>query len=558
MDVRLPDGTVVTNVPEGISQAELMRRLGKSMPEESPGEKRRSRRDLANEYAGKDVGEMGALMRGLGGAKGAFDRAAMGLKGLFTDLTPEDKALLEQGKAFEAEGGPAATVGSIGADVAMSAAPGAFVTKAAAAAPLLARTAAQLGLGAGYGALTSPEDRAEGAKQGALGSAIGMGVNRVIGGALKPAVTDDAAALLKRGVVPTPGQAVGGVANQIEQKLQSVPVMGDVIRSGRNRAVKEFNEAAIQTAAPGIKGVGDEALTAARKQIGDKYEAALSKLPSIKVDQTPIIKAVTDAVDDPALALSDASKKRVLDYVEKNLLARGTDIDGQIAKRIESDMSKVVTRFKSGTSTGEEKAMGEALDSVLQQWRSSLSAAAGPSLREADQAWRAFLPLDKAAASAGSQAAETTGQFTPRALRRAIEAADKSQNNNVTRAMRGGNSPFERLNTLSRQGENVLTNSVPDSGTAGRLMTSLGALGAGAAGVSGYALPVAAGTVGALGAYSRPGSQLLLQGLEPAYKKAVQTLALRGVPTQTLDEVLRKYGPQGVIALARGQALNQD
>jgi hypothetical protein len=30
MDVRLPDGTVVTNVPDGISQSELMRRMGKS------------------------------------------------------------------------------------------------------------------------------------------------------------------------------------------------------------------------------------------------------------------------------------------------------------------------------------------------------------------------------------------------------------------------------------------------------------------------------------------------------------------------------------------------
>lgn len=30
MDVRLPDGTIVTNVPEGITQAELMRRLGKT------------------------------------------------------------------------------------------------------------------------------------------------------------------------------------------------------------------------------------------------------------------------------------------------------------------------------------------------------------------------------------------------------------------------------------------------------------------------------------------------------------------------------------------------
>lgn len=35
MDVRLPDGTIVTNVPEGITQAELMRRLGKAMPDDT-------------------------------------------------------------------------------------------------------------------------------------------------------------------------------------------------------------------------------------------------------------------------------------------------------------------------------------------------------------------------------------------------------------------------------------------------------------------------------------------------------------------------------------------
>ena len=32
MDVQLPDGTVVTNVPDGISQSELMRRMGRSQP----------------------------------------------------------------------------------------------------------------------------------------------------------------------------------------------------------------------------------------------------------------------------------------------------------------------------------------------------------------------------------------------------------------------------------------------------------------------------------------------------------------------------------------------
>lgn len=38
MDVRLPDGTIVTNVPEGITQSELMRRLGRQ-PSEDPSAK---------------------------------------------------------------------------------------------------------------------------------------------------------------------------------------------------------------------------------------------------------------------------------------------------------------------------------------------------------------------------------------------------------------------------------------------------------------------------------------------------------------------------------------
>lgn len=562
MDVRLPDGTVVTNVPEGISQSDLMRRLGRSSAPVASTDKQNA--DL---YAGEDVGQMGAVRRGLGGAKAAWDRAAMGLKGVFTDLTPEDKAMLEQGKAFSKEGGTAATVGGIGADIAMSAAPamrGAQLTSAAVQnAPRLVKALAsagsQLGIGAGYGALTNPENRSEGAQEGAIGTAVGMGANRLIGGALKPLMSEDAVALLRRGIVPTPGQAVGGVANQIEQKLQSVPLMGDVIRGGRNRATREFNEAAIQTAAPGVKGAGDEALTAAREQIGKRYDNVLDNLPNVTVDKASILQSTRNAIDDPALALSDDSKKFVLNYVNNNLLARSGQIDGQVAKKIESDFAAAVARKATGDA--EDRAVADAMRNVQQQWRQSLTQTAeavnpgsGAALREADASWRAFIPLDKAASSAGSQAAETAGQFTPRALRRAIEASDKSQFNNATRAMRGGTTPFDELNTLTRQGERVLTNNVPDSGTASRLMTTLGALGGGAAGVAGYGVPVAVGTAGALGAYSRPGSRFMLEGVEPVYK----ALLLRGYVPAQLDKILQESGPQALITLARGAALNQN
>lgn len=428
----------------------------------------------------------------------------------------------------------------------------------------LVRTLAQLGTGAAYGAATTPEDMSGGAAGGTFGTLAGMGVNRVVGGAIKPLISKDAEALMAQGIQPTIGQAIGGTVNTAEQKLKSLPLVGDVIRGARNRSVNEFNEKAIQTAVPGASGFGDEALTAAREALGKQYDDVLGKLPSIQLDKQSVLQSATQAVGDPALALTDKSKKFVMDYVRNNLLNRTGNLDGQTAKRIESDFAKAVAR-KASSSDAEDRAIADAMRNVQQQWRQSLTQAAetvspgsGTALREADASWRAFIPVDRAASYRGNQnvaANEVAGRFTPNALRRSIEASDQTQFNNATRAMRGGNSPFERLNTLTRQAEGVLGDSVPDSGTATRMMWGLGALGAGtAAGVD--PATMGAGAALALPAYSRAGSKFLMQGVEPAYKSAVQALTLRGVPMQAVDEALRKYGPQGVISLARGMGIN--
>lgn len=518
----------------------------------------------ADQYANEDVSKMGAVMRGLGGAKSAWDRAALGLKGVFTDLTPEDKALLAQGEAFQKEGGAPATIGAIGADVAMSAAPGALVTKATAAAPLLARTLSQLGFGAGYGALTSPEDRTGGAVAGGVGAGVGMGVNRVLGGVAKPFVTKDAQALMDQGIQPTLGQSLGGAVNQAEQKLKSVYGVGDVIRGARNRAVDEFNEKAIQTAVPGAKGFGDEALVAAREALGKQYDDVLSKLPKITMDKGAIVSAASQAAGDPALGLSNQSKKYIQDYVGKNLIGRSQDVTGETAKRVESDLLKVITRLR-GSADSEQRGIADALSKVHDAWRTSLAQTAdavqpgaGKQLGEANAAWRAFSALDRAGGYRGNQnlaTGEVAGRFTPNSLRRSIEASDVSQNNNITRALRGGNSPFERLNTLTRQGEKVLGESVPDSGTAGRMLVT-GLLGAGGS-MAGVDPTSALGAAAlAVPAYSRTGTKFLTQGLTPAYESAIKALSLRGVPTQTIDDALRKYGPEGVLSLARSIGVN--
>lgn len=627
---------------------------GSSLPKSSS-------RSQASQYAGQDVGQMGSFMRGLGGAKTAFDRAAMGLKGLVTDLTPEDRALLAGGRAFQDEGGLAATVGSIGADVGMSLAPGAAVTKLTAAKPLLTRTLSQLGLGTGYGALTSPEDRTAGAVGGGLGTAAGMGVNRLAGGLIKPLVSKDAQALMAQGIQPTPGQAIGGAVNTAEQKLKSLPLIGDVIRSGRDRAVNEFNEKAIQTAVPGATGFGDEALIAARQTLGDKYDEILDKIPKMNLEKGPILQTARSAANDGSLGLNDASKKYINQYVANTMLGRGSAIDGQAAKKIESDLLKVIQNKRS-SQLAEDRNIAEALSKVHGTWRDSLASMAesavpgsGKELLENNRNYRAFIALDRAGAYRGNQnlaANEVAGRFTPNSLRRSIEVSDTSQFNNASRgldlrtpranpapaaqadagatagrapgygpiipefqelasgqaripmdasrlgyngyqvapgvrqqavtdvlrgragdsASRGaaqaqapaasmqaprvsGEAAFDRLNRLTRQGERVLGDSVPDSGTATRLMYGAGALGAGAA--TGADL----GTTAALGAlsvpmYSRMGSQFLMKGATPAYESAVKALTLRGVPTQAIDEALRKYGPEGVISLARSAGVN--
>jgi len=188
--VQMPDGTVLEfpdETPQSVIDKVQRRETAGAASSEALN------RALASSYAGQDVGQMGTLMRGLGGAKVALDRAALGLKGLVTDLSPEDKALLEQGKAFVNQGGTAANVGNIAGDVALGAptALGAQIAIAKGAAKVLPRAlamiasnpvgSAAIGGGATAAALT-PENRGEAAALGGAGGALGEVGGRVASG----------------------------------------------------------------------------------------------------------------------------------------------------------------------------------------------------------------------------------------------------------------------------------------------------------------------------------------------------------------------------------------
>lgn len=122
----------------------------------------------------------------LGGAKHAWDRAAAGLESLVPGgkalsqalSQPDMQSLVEQGKQFVKETGPASTVGQIAGDVALSA-PVAFkVFKGLnAARGLKTAIAGEAAANAGYGALTADEGNAgKGALTGAVATGLGHSV----------------------------------------------------------------------------------------------------------------------------------------------------------------------------------------------------------------------------------------------------------------------------------------------------------------------------------------------------------------------------------------------
>jgi hypothetical protein len=276
----------------------------------------------ANAYAGQDVGQMGSVMRGLGGAKAAWDRAALGLKGMFTDLTPEDKALLDQGKAFTQQGGTAATVGNIAADAAMMAAPAIRGQQAIMAAGQMLPRAAQFVAGrlpsaalasGATSAAFAPEDRVGafygGAAGGAAGEVAGRVLTRALGGVVSDKVTPAARELMDQGANVPMWKAVddttrpGRVLRNAAERAKVLPVAGDMVRSQERAGIESWNRILMREATPPtpvlndagqvlrfeydkpVTAVGSDGLQELSKRFNDAY-GALYGSRGVPVDQT--------------------------------------------------------------------------------------------------------------------------------------------------------------------------------------------------------------------------------------------------------------------------------
>ena len=228
-----------------------------------------------------------------------------------------DQQVRQQESAYQAQRGPDAGVdwARIGGNV-FNPANLALASKL----PAAASTMGRIGVGALGGAasaamnpVTQEGDFASnkmqqvgiGAAGGALVPALTAGIGRIV----SPAASrnPELQLLQREGVRPTIGQALGGRWNATEEKLQSLPLMGDMISKARNNAREDFNRAALNrvTAPIGTKAseTGQAGVQQAGDMVSNAYTQAKNQLGNFRLDRQGVgelqkIRQMADMLPD--------------------------------------------------------------------------------------------------------------------------------------------------------------------------------------------------------------------------------------------------------------------
>lgn len=447
------------------------------------------------------------------GAAGAVNKAAMRLKQVAgRDLTQEDIQGLKEYKALSDASGEA-MAGDIGMNILATLQPGAALFKGAAALAgkvlpkFLAPAAGAAVSGAGITAATSPtmdgETSLGNAAEGAGGAVAADVLTRGASRAVRPIVqSEPVQKLVKEGVVPSVGQAVGGLVNRVEQQLESVPVVGWLISNARGRAVKEFDEAAIRKALPDgsaetIKA-GRDGVERAGAVIDNAYDAAYGRITGkVKTDDA-FKEAISGIPSKEGIDLPPSLKERFDVLVKDRVLSKlDKGADAESLRAVQNSLGSLARKYR-GSGDPDQRALGQAFAEAKSKFRELVSRQSSgefkPTLDALDSKYSALLAIEKASGYTGSK----EGIFSAEALQRASKKATPE------------------FRQFASEGVDVLGRTVPDSGTGGRALLPLATYAAagGAGGTNEY-LGGPGWLTGALAApllFSRTGSKYMLGG----------------------------------------------
>ena len=427
------------------------------------------------ESIAKDVEQMreGGVVERFGrGALANLENIGYGLKGISSDLTPEEQRNLDVNQAFlegvKGEGPKPENFGSLGADIASFLVPGGMAVKAARmlpaamklakAAPVLAPLAGETALGAVLSAAYAPEDRGTAAALGGIGGGAGYGLTRalgkVAGGLVEP--SEEAAKLMEKGVnVPIWKATENKLLRGAVERAKALPITKSFVSGQERNALEGVNKNWFANATPPAP-VLDEAGTVLRWEL-DK--------PVTKIGSEGL-QELTDKFDDAYKALykgrvipiDDSYKQEIrsiTNYVNKyypervseefnaavfeadDLLRQATrpfsDIktgkfrkgrEGVSSESIKVSIDSLNKRIKEAWTKGEAslaESLSAARDSLTDLRVRGLPPEVASMAKPINAAYANFKQLQKAAQS---PAVQRQGVVTPNQMLSAIKATD--------------------------------------------------------------------------------------------------------------------------------------
>lgn len=467
-DVRLPDGTVIRNVPEGTTRSQLMARVGKAQaPDSRP----------TSFFRGVGEGIMQPLNNAARALETGLDKVGLAQPiqrvGEALGMAPSVNAAVQQQQRNAASAPTRGSstgrlVGNIVGTLPLARLPGGAFTQGAAGGALLTDKRDPRGIA---------EDAFIGGIAGKVGEKAVKGLARVINPRVAPVVQR----LQKAGVRLTPGQIlgasdskVGRIVKGFEDKASSIPIVGDLVSGARRRSVEDFNRAALSEPLKSIgaklpkdAGPGHSGIAAVERALGDAYDDVLPKL-SVRADQQFTDDLANFAQDaDTLLPERAAQFARIMQSdVGKNFDQAG-GLAGEGLKAVESRLGKRIRTY-GGSADPDASDMADLLRQVQSSIR-EMAARQNPAqagrLRDINEGFAKFTRVQSAASKANE------GIFTPGQLRTATRIMDTSTRKG--QSARGG----ALMQGLAEDAQSVLPSSVPDSGTAGRLAALLGGAG---------------------------------------------------------------------------------
>lgn len=554
MDVRLPDGRILRNVPEGTTRAQIEARLGGAQPTERqmlaqqeavdvrtmghPTQQNYQRLDDQHRAwqenrnreirGGADPGPSTLLGAAQGFGRPLFNTAArLGIPGAQSAVQSMDEGIAQREKAGQTPG----TGGKILGNVAVTA-------------PIALATTNPYAVGAAGGALLSEKETPLGVlADTGIGAALGRAGDAVVGGigrAISPVMDRARQTLSDAAVRMTPGQIFGGWAKRAEDKLTSLPLVGDMITGAQRRSVEDFNRAAINRSLAPINAqlardvpAGHQAVDLAHQELSNAYDAVV---PTLNISIDPQFQAGVQALITAGQQLPGPQAAQfantLRDQLGRLVRQQTPDVFREVSSKIKS-----LARQYAKSENPDHHLLAEAFQDT-QTELSNLLARTNPAqaaqLRAIDEGWANLVRVEKAATSAGTRG----GVFSPAQFQGAVrQGGTRSQ-------VATGNALGQDLSSAANE---VLPSQYPDSGSIGRLLINAGVLGGGGAAVDrGYVDARTAALVAALmGVYSRPGIATINAVSQP-----------RGAAAQALAQALQDFRPLGALGTsAAGSAL---